>query len=405
MASTVDNRQKENNNHTATLNDFYIREYEKISEAHFQVSHKITTFFQYAILLLSAPLALFGVVNEKAVELIPYVFLCISVVGFFIIMYLTSLRNESLQYARTVNQIRNTLYSMSQSPINDGSIVMLTQKHKPSYFDSAQFIFIVLALGLLESFYFGYAILELLTVFGEWRWIGLFAGILFFLIVLLTYRLQTLYAETGRQYYKQILGVDIDGVLNLHEKNFVRFYNSINNADIKEEDIISIPVYKSGIISEENERKVFQNRDYWNTLEADRQAVEKIKRIQNSLGYKIEVFTWRAWENFVPDINKLTKDWLKNNNIIFDKLKFEKGNYDIPIGTNKSQYRNRFYYAKTHKIKYFIEDEPIKAIKLSQICRYVFLIKHKYNETAKLPYNVILVNDWCEIYEKLKEME
>lgn len=87
------------------------------------------------------------------------------------------------------------------------------------------------------------------------------------------------------------------------------------------------------------------------------------------------------------------------------KLHIEKGNYNLPVGVKKSLYKNRYYFSQKYRIKYFVEDEVQKAIKLSSICKYVFLITHKYNEEYKdLPFNVVRVNDWNEIYEKIKEL-
>jgi len=211
-------------NKSKSLMDFYVKEYDKIADAHFQVSQKITTFFQYAVLILSAPLSLFAV-NDKIGDLIPYLFLCVGLVGFFTVMYLSSLRNESLLYARSVNQIRNEIYNLTKENINEKSIVMMTQKNKPCYFDGSQYIWIVVALGLLVSFYCGYSIW--IIALNWWKWIGIFAGALVMALVIIVYYLQTYYAETGKQYYKQVLGVDIDGVLNQHDKNFVKFYNQL----------------------------------------------------------------------------------------------------------------------------------------------------------------------------------
>ena len=112
-----------------------------------------------------------------------------------------------------------------------------------------------------------------------------------------------------------------------------------------------------------------------------------------------------TWNKEIKDIEKITKDWLKNNQLPSKRVIFEKGNVDLPIGTNKNVYKTRFYYAKTRKIKYFVEDEPAKAIKLSQICRYVFLVDHIYNQLNNLPYNIIRVKNWSEIYDYLKEFE
>lgn len=56
------------------------------------------------------------------------------------------------------------------------------------------------------------------------------------------------------------------------------------------------------------------------------------------------------------------------------------------------------------------EDNPEKAIQLSNVCKIVFLINHKYNNQKfnsdipkQLPHNIIRVNNWIEIYNHLKD--
>ena len=98
---------------------------------------------------------------------------------------------------------------------------------------------------------------------------------------------------------------------------------------------------------------------------------------------------------------------MKANGIFTNKVYFEKGNFERPISIITALYKNRFYISEAKKIEFFAEDEPIKARRLANICRYVFLIDHSYNQEDKdnpFPYNVISVTGWEEIYKRIKEL-
>ena len=120
----------------------------------------------------------------------------------------------------------------------------------------------------------------------------------------------------------------------------------------------------------------------------------------------------RTFFNDRMSITYITKYWLRQNDILFDSLLVEKGNENIVYA--RGRYENRFNYAKRKKIRFFVEDDWVKAIKLSYICDVVFLIDHPYNRTAeedvskhadssiigKLPPNILRVESW----NKLKKM-
>jgi uncharacterized HAD superfamily protein len=68
------------------------------------------------------------------------------------------------------------------------------------------------------------------------------------------------------------------------------------------------------------------------------------------------------------------------------------------LGIARKKYLNRFYYTFIKPYRYFIEDTPENAIKLSNNCEYVFLFEQPYNRnTDELPHNVIRVSSWEEI--------
>ncbi len=110
----------------------------------------------------------------------------------------------------------------------------------------------------------------------------------------------------------------------------------------------------------------------------------------------------------------ITEEWLIKNGIFYDKLIFEKGN-DFSSDP-KAHIKNRFEISKKKKIRYFIEDDLEKAIKLSYMCDICFLISHPYNlsfsnlpneikrKREAFPSNIIRVKNWDEISQHLRRL-
>lgn len=92
---------------------FSIEEYRMLSQAHFQASKRMTSFFQYALLILSAPMIILKV-EIKNDLLIGGIFFSIGVVGTLIMLYLLQLRAETILYARSLNRIRNEVYTIKK---------------------------------------------------------------------------------------------------------------------------------------------------------------------------------------------------------------------------------------------------------------------------------------------------
>ena len=99
-----------------------------------------------------------------------------------------------------------------------------------------------------------------------------------------------------------IIGIDIDGVLNKHrdlfckkhKENMIKEYGSIDKVPISKilnpDEITKIPV-KNIIggkdISSKDEYEVFNSSDYWIEQELiDTNANKIIKELKNSFGYK-----------------------------------------------------------------------------------------------------------------------
>lgn len=413
---------------------FYFKEYDMLKDAHFQTSQRITTFFQYALLIFSAPLVL---LTSDFIEksLLGIVFLFIGVVGFFVMLYLNQLRAESLMYARTINQIRKNIYNELYKCTNDinrinMSLVILSQDKKPKYFDSSQFIFVVIVLGLFDSFYFGfgiYTIIPLPGIYCKWMveksfFVSLISAICWFVLHMISFKWMSNYNESGSAYFKRIIGVDIDGVLNKYEEHFANIYNKIfcgqnGREELKASSINTLPFFESGIISKEDEYEVYKRFEYWDAMPVnDECATYLIQEIKKELGYKVHIFTFRdckvCYKTFGEkidgySINKQTRKWLKDKGIIYNKIYFEKGNIDRPVKVFDRKYKTRFYFSAQQNIKYFVEDNIHNAERLSHICKYVFLFNNEYNKnvTKDLPYNVVRVSTWREMLNKIKELD
>jgi hypothetical protein len=259
------------------------------------------------------------------------------------------------------------------------------------------------------------------------------------------------------------IGIDIDGVLNKHREKFCELAGSKLGKHIRPDEIKVLPVSDnvglSHPMTRADERQIFNDPEYWLEMPALEGAAEAIKSIKRSLLLPVHIFTYRpwpdlsasggadraqlraareAWRNAADEmarranakecvrlwvnirtffndrmsITYITKYWLRQNDILFDSLLVEKGNENIVYA--RGRYENRFNYAKRKKIRFFVEDDWVKAIKLSYICDVVFLIDHPYNRTAeedvskhadssiigKLPPNILRVESW----NKLKKM-
>jgi len=115
-------------------------------------------------------------------------------------------------------------------------------------------------------------------------------------------------------------------------------------------------------------------------------------------------------------IEQFTKCWLRLHNFDYDKLTIEQGNEDV--ADPQGHFHNRFYIARQKKLRFFVEDDLEKAIKLAYICDVVFLLEHPYNrnsqekclgcsreckqDTKDIPNNVRRVKSWDEIYRRIR---
>jgi len=299
-----------------------------------------------------------------------------------------------------------------------------------------------------------------LKILCDWR---VFApSFLFFCMHLLLYCFLAHHRELG-YLSSYIIGVDIDGVLNNHREHFCSLLRKHTRKKVAPDQITAIPVHEcEGLgVTREDEKKVFNDPKYWIDMPAREHASDVLRRLRNSLSIKVFIFTHRPWPItvsltneeadkiksdwksewqsfykrvrgnkpwwtrlllwvkslhkdeplrvmrpklwFQKYIDRITKLWLEQHGFEYDKIMIEKASEDV--ADPQAHIRNRFFVSRTKQIRFFVEDDLIKAKKLAFICDIVFLIDHPYNQDVSgMPANVIRVKSWEDILKAMRRL-
>jgi uncharacterized HAD superfamily protein len=432
-------------NDESNFGKFLLKEYDNIAAAHFNTVDTIATFFKHYLLIVSLPLPLFAVVfmlaNNGAMSGVPALMKLavagmasvIALVGLCVMGYIVNLRFDAILYARTVNGIRGYFSHRSGLQVEDERHFRVLPRsiHIPSYFELRYFLFVVLTFALLDCAYMLAGCLWYADpVHHGWSgclWVVLVVFVFGILHVCL-YLYLACHRETGylpSDIRPRIIGVDIDGVLNLQRRHFCNALQRICNKSVAPEDIVSIPVHKCAPlnVTKEEEHEVFNDPHYWKTMPPMDDAADVIRCLRNAFGYRIHIFTHRpwpdptsfsptkskslsdAWLDVDPDwqeppiaIRKLTEEWLESCGIKHNELIVE---HENTCETDSEILRlNRFAQARLTPLPIFIEDDLSKARKLANTCEIVFLINQPYNqaEDDAIPFNIVRVNGWKEIH-------
>jgi uncharacterized HAD superfamily protein len=433
---------------------FLRSEYDRVAEAHFKSIEAISTFFRHYLLIMAIPGATVGALVrlEPASKLelplgLPLgllLGLCLVVValaGIGVCSYIINLRLDVLLYARTINGVRKAYYGQWRIPLEEQlrMRVLPWSPSRPEYFEGSYFLHVVLVFGLVDSSYLA------LAAWLLWSsvWPCTIAFCSFFLLHVLLYReLADIRAHRFLRPYA--IGVDIDGVLNLQTQHFVEYLNRNEGLAIGEADIVVKPVHdQDGLgVSLEQERRVLNNPDYWSTMPSVDGAAKTLKRLRNDYALEVVLCTSRPWpapgtKEQLNEFSRMvqghmtagrlaidldpsrrrrlmrrhTRQWLKAKGFVYDRLYLDKGS-DTTYEPDSAQV-NRFEIARRREIRYFVEDELKKAVKLSYICDVVFLISQPYNQPQEslgtvenrrrthLPGNLVRVDGWDDIYQYL----
>lgn len=475
------------------FNDFLLSEYSNIAHAHFKTSETISAFIKHYLAIISAPIAILGMVVSmtswegldpdlilSTVFIVGILFIVISLAGFLVLPYVINLRMDALLYARTVNGIRKYFFDRECQLGNlaKGKLRVLPQSPLlPRYQELVYFGPIVVLFGLLNSVYFFSGCTA--AIFGGSRSsstisLAAVSTVIFFAIHLLSY-LRIASRREDAYLRSNIIGVDIDGVLNLHKRQFCdKLRTATENAEepinIQPKQITAIPVHDCpGLgITRDHEKTVFNGPDYWTEMEPMPNSAEVLKELRNSMRLKVHIFTHRPWpdtDHLKPKdrkavrdawadtastycrtvrhlqpwwyspvawvkaigrvlpyrshslrtliqprgyIGRITGGWLEKNGFEYDRLMIERGSEQV--ADSSSHIINRFYACRVKSIRYFVEDDLIKAKKLAFICDVVFLVDQPYNQREDyiqgedLPANIIRVKSWEEILHHMREI-
>ena len=472
----------------STFEEFQQSEYQHIADAHFKAIESISSFFRYYLLVMALPVpvvaALFGLSGDaqKTLGLVPAIFvfvgifaIAVSIAGFCVLVQIVNLKMDVTLYSRVVNAIRKYYYDKHE--VDHANKLMMRKLPQsasfPAYWD-LPFAFVVLAFAIFDTLYFllGSHFLLLASAlpksiydvgfehYGAYQAYGLeLTGNIIFFGHFAAHALFSRHREY-RYLQGQVLGIDIDGVLNLHREHFCKILASETGIQIGASAIKLLPVHENedlGVkVTRNDERCVFNKPAYWVEMPVMPGAADAIKSIRNSLSLPIHIFTHRPWFdigtssavdqklwrsaalhmgelvdakvcerawvwamtalNYRSSLKYITRYWLKSVDIPFDSLLVERGNENVAY--SRGRYINRFSYAKRKKIRFFVEDDWIKAVKLAYICDVVFLIDHPYNRTeaggskkhhdktvlAELPANVVRVTSWSEIKKFVNQL-
>jgi len=454
---------------------YLLSEYSNIAQAHFKSIETISTFFRYYLLMMSIPISavaiLFQITPEKS-EIIDIILkyhfpisillFSISIVGLGVFCYITNLRLDTILYARVVNGIRKYFYDSADIDLNlKLRMRVLPQSPQlPPYFEKSFFLPVVLVFAVINTLYlssgwyilfkYNQNLLDFLDIHNQFlSHIYVFShfSILPLIFVISHFIIYWWYTNHREIAYikSNILGVDIDGVLNEHRQHFCSLLSNKTNKELDPNAITHIPVHENPNleVDREDERQVFNDPKYWKDMPDVEGAAETLRKLRNIFQFKIYIFTYRPWPDTQSEVfehiiifldecarsfkkvffvlffkishpitkllllfkekplKQITKEWLKRHEFKYDKLIFEKGN-DYSSDP-RGKFHNRFYMARKKKIRFFVEDDLEKAIKLSYICDIVFLFDQPYNqERTGMPTNIIPVKSWDEIYKEMR---
>lgn len=184
----------------------------------------------------------------------------------------------------------------------------------------------------------------------------------------------------------KICGIDIDGVLADYPKCWVDFVNaelaeSFENLDVIK-DSLSYNVYRAL-------KDKYRSSGYKRYLPVVDGASEFTQELKKK-DYEIVVLTKRPFARY-PSLQKMTIDWLKNNDIAFDSI-------------IDSRQKHLSILQRYPKLKFMVEDNLHIANQVAQWNYKVYVLKNKYNTKKEkvLSNNVVLVDKLKDILEKVE---
>lgn len=189
------------------------------------------------------------------------------------------------------------------------------------------------------------------------------------------------------------IGIDIDGVLTNQAEQVIKYARQMFDIKIDINAMTDYDFSKCTPLTKRQLYEIFVDHFFNSSMNALDYAQTATKILRKMLGFKIYFISNRS-----TYLQNVTITWLRNNFISFAEV-------DVHLIGNKSKI---FWLDKKWEIfDYFVEDCYETACVLAEegYCGTVFLMKWPWTENKSLPKNVILVDGWEEIIDRIIEME
>ena len=192
------------------------------------------------------------------------------------------------------------------------------------------------------------------------------------------------------------IGIDIDGVLtNTSEfmincgKKYAQKIGKGKLIDKDAYDVIDMFGWDEEITIQFWEENIFE---YAKNNPAIPFASETIQKLQEE-GNEIIIITARLFSNKLDQkgtkMRRTVKQWLKENQIPYDKILFSKEDKEL--------------YCESYKVEIMIEDSPKNIYELSKK-RFVICMGMPYNKQVQGD-KIIRCKDWKEIYDQIQQLK
>jgi uncharacterized HAD superfamily protein len=175
------------------------------------------------------------------------------------------------------------------------------------------------------------------------------------------------------------IGIDIDNVIANTFFELSHEFNRFMGRDID-----------AARVSEEIRRNNFKLWLYW-FITWRKKMLAAVSPIEGAIDTVQELFDEhhiRLVTSSLPIFNRQTKDWLKKYKIPYHELHHTK---------------ERMKFEKATDCDIFIEDNLDECEILAEHCEYIYLFDYPWNQRQPKKGNIIRVQNWNELRDKLKK--
>lgn len=191
------------------------------------------------------------------------------------------------------------------------------------------------------------------------------------------------------------IGVDLDAVVADMMSPLIDFHNKKYGTSFKISDHVTFSIEKIWKCTEEEAIKrcfEFFQSDFLNQIKPVSGAIEGINFLSSR--HKLHIITSRPHL-----LNKHTGSWIKE---YFPK-KFKSINHSNQFSKKGSIKRKKSDICKELKVDLMIEDHLEFAYDCASLNIKILLMNMPWNQTKKLPKNIVRVYSWKEIINKINK--